>query len=75
MIGDLSNKSLDELQETMSNLNGKIVFASRMHNQQMMNQLIMSLNSYRAEYQRRQEELWNKISEQLKGKIDISKSS
>jgi hypothetical protein len=72
MIGDLSSKTLEELQETINNLNNKVAFMSRMHNQTMMNQLIMALNSYRSEYSKRQEEMWNKKSEQLKGKIDIS---
>ena len=72
MIGDLSSKTLEELQETINNLNNKVAFMSRMHNQTMMNQLIMALNSYRNEYSKRQEEMWNKKSEQLKGKIDIS---
>jgi hypothetical protein len=72
MIGDLSSKTLEELQETINNLNNKVAFMSRMHNQTMMNQLIMALNSYRTEYSKRQEEMWNKKSEQLKGKIDIS---
>jgi hypothetical protein len=72
MIGDLSSKTLEELQEIINNLNNKVAFMSRMHNQAMMNQLIMALNSYRSEYSKRQEEMWNKKSEQLKGKIDIS---
>lgn len=75
MIGDLSGKTMEELQETINNLNNKMVFMSRMHNQTMMNQLIMALNSYRNEYAKRQEELWNKKQDKLVGKIDISNNT
>lgn len=71
LIGDLSDKTLEELQETISNLTGKISFASRMHNQAMMNQLIMVLNSYKNEYSKRQMELLEKKSGQIGGKINI----
>jgi hypothetical protein len=71
LVGDLSEKSLEELQETISNLSSKILFASRTHNQPMMNQLIMVLNSYKAEYGRRQVEMLDKKSKQLGEKIDI----
>lgn len=74
MIGNLSDKTTEELVEAIDKLNNKVSFASRMHNQQMMNQLVMALNSYRQEYYKRQDEALNKKSEQLGKKIDISKS-
>lgn len=75
MIGDLSNKTPQELEEKISELNKKIVFASRSNNSAMINQLIMALNSYRSEYIKRQEELWSKKSDKLVGKIDIQNAS
>lgn len=75
MIGDLSNKTLEELQTSIDNLNKKMSFVSRSNNFGMINQLMMTLNSYRSEYARRQEELWNKKSDKLVGKIDIQNTS
>lgn len=75
MIGDLSNKTLEELQTSIDNLNKKMSFVSRSNNFGMINQLMMALNSYRSEYARRQEELWNKKSDKLVGKIDIQNTS
>jgi hypothetical protein len=72
LVGDLSEKSLEELQTTITNLGNKVSFASRMHNQAMMNQLIMVLNSYKQEYSKRQAELFNKKQDNLKSKIDIN---
>lgn len=75
MIGDLSNKTLPELEEKMSELNKKLMFVSRSNNFAMINQIMMALNSYRSEYAKRQEELWSKKSDKLVGKIDIQNSS
>lgn len=75
MINDLSNKSLEELQDTISKLNNNLSFAAKMHNQALVNQLNLALNSYRSEYARRQQELWNKKMDKLSGKIDIKNSS
>lgn len=75
MIGDLSGKTLQELEEKMSELNKKLMFVSRSNNFGMINQIMMALNSYRTEYSKRQEEMWNKKSDKLVGKIDIQNSS
>lgn len=74
MIGDLSGKTLDELQTAIDGLNKKLSFVSRSNNFGMINQLMMALNSYRTEYAKRQEEMWNKKSDKLVGKIDIQNS-
>lgn len=71
-VGDLSSKTMEELTEAISSLNKRLVFVSRMNNQTLINQLHMILENYRAEYQKRQEEIWNKKSNDFKGKIDIS---
>lgn len=75
MIGDLSEKTLDELQTAIDGLNKKLSFVSRSNNFGMINQLMMALNSYRAEYSKRQDELYNKKSDKLVGKIDIQNTS
>lgn len=72
LIGDLSSKTTQELEETIAKLNKNLAFVSRMQNQQMFNQLLMTINTYREEYRRRQDEIWNKKSGDLDGKIDIS---
>lgn len=71
MIGDLSSKSLEELQTAIDGLNKKLTFVSRSNNFGMINQLMMALNSYRSEFAKRQEEIWSKKSDKLVGKIDI----
>lgn len=75
MIGDLSGKTLQELEEKISELNKKMTFVSRSNNFAMINQLVMALNSYRAEYVKRQEEMYNKRSDKLVGKIDIQNTN
>lgn len=74
-IGDLSSKSLEELQTAIDGLNKKLTFVSRSNNFGMINQLMLALNSYRTEYAKRQEEMWNKKSDKLVGKIDIQNTS
>jgi hypothetical protein len=46
-INDLSDKSIEDLQEAISELTQKITFAQRIHNQPMINQLDMIMNSYK----------------------------
>jgi hypothetical protein len=72
LVANLSEKTLEELQETISNLTNKLSFMSKMHNQAMMNQLIMVLNSYKSEYARRQSAMLDKKMDQMKNKIDIT---
>ena len=74
-IGDLSSKTLPELEEKMAELNKKLTFVSRSNNFAMINQIMLALNSYRSEYARRQEEMWSKKSDKLVGKIDIQNTS
>lgn len=75
MIGDLSGKTLDELQTAIDSLNKKLSFVSRSNNFGMINQIMMALHSYRSEYAKRQDEMWNKKSDKLVGKIDIQNTS
>lgn len=52
-ISDLSDKTLEELQETLSNLGNKMTFAYRTGNQPLIHQLQMVLESYKKEYDKR----------------------
>ena len=48
LIGDVSDKSMDELSEIISGLTKKLNYAYRIQHQAMINQLTMTLNTYRA---------------------------
>lgn len=65
---DLSEKSLDELQTTISTLSSKLTFAYRTNNSPMIHQLNMLLESYRNVYQKKMDEIFNKqnVSGQIK---------
>lgn len=71
LIGDVSDKTMDELSEIISGLTKKLNYAYRLQHQPMINQLTMTLNTYRDEYQRKQNELWKEESGVISGKIDI----
>lgn len=71
LIGDVSDKTMDELSEIISGLTKKLNYAYRIQHQPMINQLMMTLNTYRDEYQRKQNELWKEESGVISGKIDI----
>jgi hypothetical protein len=70
-ISDLSEKSLEELQSTITQLLGKLTFAQRMQNRVMVNQLYMVIDSYKTEYNKRMDELLNKNN--ANSKINVKK--
>jgi hypothetical protein len=59
-INDLSDKSLEDLQETLSGLTTKIMFAQNSGNQPLVNQLRMVINSYQAEHKKKLDFLFAK---------------
>lgn len=61
-IHNLSDKSLEQLQDTMTELMKKLSFAYQMQNSSMIHQLTMVIESYRAEHKKKMDEL---ISKQL----------
>lgn len=71
-IGDLSNLTIDELGNKIAELNKRLSWASRTNNSVLINQLHMILASYRAEYNTKQAQLWNKSTTDFKPNIDIS---
>lgn len=68
-ITDLSTKTLEELQTTLTGLNSKLTFAYRMGNSQMIHQLNMAIESYRAAYNKKMDELIS--NQKINTKIDI----
>ena len=72
-ISSLSDKSIEELQTTISDLTTKLNFAYRMQNSSMIHQLNMVISSYKAEYGRKMDEMLKKQSD--KTQINIQKES
>jgi len=70
-ISDLSDKSLEELQSTITDLQGKLNFAFRMGNSAMISQLRMVIESYQTESAKRLDELYKK--QNLKSSVNVSK--
>ena len=71
-INDLSNKNMEELQNTITKLNGNLNFAYRMQNQAMIQQLQMIISSYRSEYNKRMDDLYKK--QNLDNRINVTKT-
>lgn len=70
-VGDLSEKTLDELQETINKLTQHLTFSYKTQNSPMIGQLQMVMESYKAEYSRRMDALYKK--QNLQDKIQVSK--
>lgn len=69
-IGDLSNLSMDELQEKINTLNKNLIFIQRQGNYQLSQQMYMVLESYNAEYSKRMDEFYKKQNVQNPIKIE-----
>ena len=67
-IHDLSDKSLEDLQTTISSLTSKLYFAYQTGNGPLITQITMALESYRSAYQKKMDELIKKqnITTQVK---------
>lgn len=72
-ISSLSDKTIEELQTSISDLTKKLNFAYRMQNGPMINQLNMVMASYKAEYGRKMDEMLKKQSDRTQ--INIQKES
>jgi hypothetical protein len=70
-INNISDKSLEELQETISNLMSKLTFAYRTGNSPLINQINMALESYRNAYQKKMDDLIKK--QNIQTQINITK--
>jgi hypothetical protein len=71
-VGNLSDKSMDELTEVISKLNKNLAFASRSGRYEMASQIQMVLESYRGELDRQQKKLLEEDGSFITGKIDIT---
>ena len=71
-VGNLSDKSMDELTEVISKLNKNLAFASRSGRYDMASQIQMVLESYRSELNRQQKQLLEEDGSFIDGKIDIT---
>lgn len=70
-ITDLSNKTMEELTETIQTLNGRLAYMTRTYgNHGLIGQMRMALDSYNAEYNKRIDEMYKK--QNLKNQINIS---
>jgi hypothetical protein len=72
-INNLNEKSLEEIQKTMSDLQNKLNFAYRMAHGQLISQLLMAYDSYKQEYGKKLDELIKK--QNISTKINIKKEN
>jgi uncharacterized protein YgiM (DUF1202 family) len=73
LISSLSDKKFEELQESITSLMNKLNFAYRTQNGPMIHQLTLILESYKAEYNKKMDEIVKK--QNIQGKINIQKES
>ena len=59
-IGDLSHLSIDEIQTKVNDLTSKLSYCYRTQNQVLIRQLHMAIDSYKAEYIKKVNELYKK---------------
>lgn len=72
-INDLSSKSMEDLQNTIQDLTKKLNFVYRQQNGPMISQMLMILDSYKTEYNKRIDDIHKK--QNLTNKINISKDN
>lgn len=68
-INDLSNLSLEEIQNKISDLMNKLNFAYRTGNSALIHQLLMVIDSYKFEYNKKMDEFIKKQNMQTNIKI------
>lgn len=68
-INDISDKNLEELQNTVADLNTKLSFAYRTGNQPLIHQLQMVIESYRNQMNKKMDEIFAK--QKIKTQINI----
>jgi hypothetical protein len=69
-ISDLSDKNMEELQNTIQDLTKKLTFVYRTQNSAMIHQIHMVLDSYKTEYSKRIDDIYKK--QNMNNKINIS---
>ena len=68
-INNISDKNLEELQNTVADLNTKLSFAYRTGNQPLIHQLQMVIESYRNQMNKKMDEIFAK--QKIKTQINI----
>jgi hypothetical protein len=66
---DLADKSIEEIQDAMSNLMNKLTFAYRTQNGPLIHQLQMVLESHRTQYYKKMDDVFAK--QKLNNQINI----
>lgn len=66
---DLVDKSIEELQDSISSIMNKLTFAYRTQNGPLIHQLQMVLESHRTQYFKKMDEVFNK--QKLNNQINI----
>lgn len=72
-INDISDKSIEDLQEAITSLNNKLRFAYSNGNSAMIHQIQMVLESYRSQLSKKMDELFSK--QKLNTTINIQSES
>lgn len=72
-INDLSDKTPEELQKAITDLMSKLTYAYRMRHSSLIHQLHMALDSYKAEYAKKMDEVIKK--QNIQTKISIKKEN
>jgi hypothetical protein len=70
-INDLSDKTIEQIQDTISSLHQKLTFAYRTGTSALIQQLNMALDSYRKEYQTKIDSMIKK--QNIEGQVRITK--
>lgn len=68
-VQNLSDKTLEELQETITSLTGKLTFAYRSQNAPLVHQLNMVIESYKNAYNKKMDEMISK--QNIKSQINV----
>jgi hypothetical protein len=61
-VGDLSDMTMDELLIKINDLNGKMMFARRTGNLNVISQMSMIIESYQTEYRKKVDEQYKKYN-------------
>lgn len=69
-ITDLSDKTIEQLQDTISSLHQKLTFAYRSGNGPLIHQLNMVIESYKKEYQKKINDMVKK--QNIEGQVKIT---
>jgi hypothetical protein len=72
-INNLQDKSLEELQTTISNLTTKLNFAYRTGNSALIQQITMAIESYKNAYSKKMNELIDKQKIQTQIRVENKK--